>query len=75
MGNGMKSEWSRWILYGWLAFGVFGLILELIGLHNDSDNLPPLTTVVVETIKQHWWVSFAVFGFIIWLGIHFARRI
>ena len=71
----MKPEWSKFILYGWLAFGVFGLILELIGLHNDSDNLPPLTTVVVETIKQHWWVAIPVFALPVWLIIHFGRRL
>lgn len=71
----MKPEWSRVILYLWLAFGVFGFVLELIGLHNDDDNLPPLTTIVVQTIRQHWWVGLLVFGFIGWLGVHFGRRL
>lgn len=71
----MKPEWSKWILYGWLAFGVLGFVLELIGLHNDEDNLPPLTTVVVSAVKEHWWLVIPVLGLPVWLLIHFGRRI
>jgi hypothetical protein len=71
----MKPEWSKWVLYGWLAFGVFGFVLELIGLRNDEDNLPPLTTILVSAVKDHWWLVIPVLGLPIWLLIHFARRI
>ena len=71
----MKAEWSRWILYGWLAFGVLGFALELIGLHNDADRLPPLTTVIVTTVRNHWWVAIPTLGLPAWLIVHFARRI
>lgn len=71
----MNPQWSKWILYGWLAFGVLGFVLELIGLHNDEDNLPPLTTVVVAAVKAHWWLAIVVFGLPVWLIIHFGRRL
>lgn len=71
----MKTEWSKWILYGWLAFGVLGAMLEFIGLHNDKDNLPPLTTVIITTIKVHWWVAIPVLALPVWLFVHFGRRI
>lgn len=71
----MNKDWSKWVLYGWLAFGALGLALELIGLRNDEDSLPPLTTILVHTVRDHPWVAIAVLGFPVWIFIHFARRI
>jgi len=71
----MNKEWSRWVLYCWMGLGAFGLILELIGLRHDQDSLPPLTTILVTTVKERWWLAIPVLGFPVYLLIHFGRRI
>jgi hypothetical protein len=70
-----SMNWSKWVLFGYLAIGIAIGVFEFMGLRKADDEWPTITTLVVTAIKSKWWAGVCIFGFLIWLLIHFAIKV